>query len=211
VFKQKWSAEAIREAGERLQWLVKNTFGPPPGAHIAPFCGQQPEIYKTNMAWRLAKRRVTKFGSGNVADIPPATPLAWVLRGDPRFNVEAGSGNSEGEPVASKAIQAVVASSIEIKRRALNGSQRLIYSPPVPRFRPVVQRTAVSSVGQGLVPQVDLVCGTVDATLPPSIFAGERPSQAPKIQMRDTPHGEAPPQLVVSGDEEDVIAMDEED
>lgn len=44
VFKHKWSAEANCKAGERLQWLVKNTFGPPPSAHIAPFYGQLPEI-----------------------------------------------------------------------------------------------------------------------------------------------------------------------
>jgi hypothetical protein len=39
AFKQKWTAGTIREAGEQLQWLVKNAPSPPPGAYIAPFCG----------------------------------------------------------------------------------------------------------------------------------------------------------------------------
>jgi hypothetical protein len=39
VFKQKWSADSVREAGERLQWLVKNTFSPLPNPRIAPIYG----------------------------------------------------------------------------------------------------------------------------------------------------------------------------
>ena len=88
VFKRQWSADAIREAGERLQWLVKNGPPPAPGAYIAPYCGVLPAICKENMARRLAKRRAVKSGVGNVAEIPPATAPAWVHRGDPKYSQE---------------------------------------------------------------------------------------------------------------------------
>jgi hypothetical protein len=73
VFKQKWSADGIREAGKKLRWLVKNMFSPPPSPPIAPFCGQLPQICKDNMAHRLARWRVTRIRTGNVSDILPAT------------------------------------------------------------------------------------------------------------------------------------------
>jgi hypothetical protein len=92
AFKQKWSADAIRQAGEHLQWLVKNSPCPPPGAYSAPFCGQLPEICKLNMAHRLAKRRVIKNGGSNIDNIPAATPHPWVHRCDPRYMVESVSG-----------------------------------------------------------------------------------------------------------------------
>ena len=60
---QQWTTEAIREVGERLQYLIKNPRPfPPPGSRIAPFCGILPAICKENMARRLAKRRCIKFG-----------------------------------------------------------------------------------------------------------------------------------------------------
>jgi hypothetical protein len=80
---------------------MKNTFTPPPSPLIAPFCGQLLEICKANMAHRLAQRRVARFGTGNVEDIPVATPPTWVHKGDPRYILEEGSSNCEGGPTAS--------------------------------------------------------------------------------------------------------------
>lgn len=74
AFKQKWSADAIRQAGEHLQWLVKNAPPPLPSAYRAPFCGVLPQICKENIARRLAKCRLTKYGIGNADCIPPSTP-----------------------------------------------------------------------------------------------------------------------------------------
>ena len=50
AFKQKWNADAIRQAGEHLQWLMKNTPPPLPSAYRAPYCGVLLQIYKENMA-----------------------------------------------------------------------------------------------------------------------------------------------------------------
>ena len=50
AFKARWTKEAIRQTGERLQDLVKN---PPPRAprdYIAPYLGNLLPIYKSNMA-----------------------------------------------------------------------------------------------------------------------------------------------------------------
>ena len=63
LFRQQWSSDAIKEARERLQYLLKN---PPPllpvGSCIAPFCSFFPPICKENMARRLAKRRCRNLG-----------------------------------------------------------------------------------------------------------------------------------------------------
>ena len=67
AFKARWTKEAIRQAGERLQDLVKN---PPPrvaGDYIAPYLGNLLPIYKSNMALRLAKRRSTSSPQRNTA------------------------------------------------------------------------------------------------------------------------------------------------
>ena len=41
-FRQQWTTEAIREAGERLQYLIKNPGPlPPPGSRISLFCAFQ--------------------------------------------------------------------------------------------------------------------------------------------------------------------------
>lgn len=88
AFKQKWSADAIRQAGEHLQWLVKNAPPPLPGAYRPPFCGVLPAICKENMARRLAKRRLVKYGIGSGEGILPSTPPAWVHQGDPMFVIE---------------------------------------------------------------------------------------------------------------------------
>lgn len=86
AFKQQWSAEAIREAGERLQWLVKHGPPPPPTSNVAPFCGILPPVCKENMARRLAKRRASKEGNvAAAAGVHPATPPPWVHKCDPRF------------------------------------------------------------------------------------------------------------------------------
>ena len=84
-FHQQWTTEAIREAGKRLQYLMKNPGPlPPPGSRIAPFCGILPAICKKNMARRLAKRRCIKFG-GNSSSIEPSIPPLWVHLYDPRY------------------------------------------------------------------------------------------------------------------------------
>ena len=95
AFRQAWTKDAIQEARERLQRLIRNPPPlPPSGSRIAPFCGYLPSICKENMARRLAKRRYQKFGTGNPIDILPATPPAWVHRGDPRYVREENAPNS---------------------------------------------------------------------------------------------------------------------
>ena len=50
AFKARWTKEAIRQAGERMQQLVKNPPLPAPGDYIAPYLGNLSRIYKHNMA-----------------------------------------------------------------------------------------------------------------------------------------------------------------
>jgi hypothetical protein len=98
AFKQKWSPDAIHQAGEQLQWLIKNAPLPLPGAYQAPFCGILPQICKENMARRLAKRRATKYGIGSMQDVPPSTAPTWVHCCDPIYMAEGMGGNSEDAP-----------------------------------------------------------------------------------------------------------------
>ena len=79
AFKARWSKEAIRQAGERMQELVKNPSPPAPGDYIAPYLGILPPIYKNNMALRLAKRRPRKFNTANLHDLPNNT-IFVILR-----------------------------------------------------------------------------------------------------------------------------------
>lgn len=91
-FRARWSTEAIRSAGTRLQELVKNPPPRTPTDYVAPFLGNLPAICKTNMALRLAKRRAKRAGNepGDVAD---AVAPPWVYRPDPRFtHVDEGNG-----------------------------------------------------------------------------------------------------------------------
>ena len=88
AFAQNWTTKAIREAGERLQWLVKNAPPLPPGCEEGRFYGVLPQVCKENMSRRLAKRRAKKNGVGTVCEVPPPTAPAWVHRCDPRFQVE---------------------------------------------------------------------------------------------------------------------------
>ena len=84
-FRQQWTTEAIREAGERMQYLMKNPPPLPPlGSRVAPFCGYLRPICKENMAKRLAKRRCIKFG-GDSTNIEPAIPPPWMHLCDPRY------------------------------------------------------------------------------------------------------------------------------
>ena len=77
--------EAIREAGEHMQYLIKNPGSlPPRGSRIALFCEILPAICKENMAKRSAKRRCIKFG-GNSSNIEPSIPPPWVHLCDPRY------------------------------------------------------------------------------------------------------------------------------
>ena len=85
AFKARWTKEAIRQAGERLQDLVKNPPPRAPGDYIAPYLGNLPSICKSNMALQLAKRRAQKFNSGDPHHLPNGTPPAWVHRPDPRY------------------------------------------------------------------------------------------------------------------------------
>ena len=82
VFKARWSKEAIRQAGERMQDLIKNPPLPAPGDNIAPYLGILPPICKNNMALRLAKRRAQKFKTGDPHDLPNGIPPPWVHRLD---------------------------------------------------------------------------------------------------------------------------------
>ena len=50
TFKARLSKEAIRQAGERMQDLVKNPPLPAPGDYIAPYLGILPLVCKNNMA-----------------------------------------------------------------------------------------------------------------------------------------------------------------
>ena len=89
AFKVRWT-EAIREAGERMQELIKN---PLPRAHIAlhhcdyiaPFLGILPSICKINMALRLAKRKAQKFRAGDPHNLPHGTSPSWMHRLDPQW------------------------------------------------------------------------------------------------------------------------------
>ena len=82
---RQWTTEVIREAGERMQFLMKNPPSlPPPGSRVAPFCGYLLPICKENMAKRLAKRRCIKFGRDSI-NIEPAIPPPWVYLCDPRY------------------------------------------------------------------------------------------------------------------------------
>ena len=84
-FRQQWTTEAIGEAGERMQYLMKNPPPlPPPESRVAPFCGYLLPICKENMAKILAKRRCMKFG-GDSTNIEPAIPPPWVHLCDPRY------------------------------------------------------------------------------------------------------------------------------
>ena len=84
-FRQQWNTEAIREADERMQYLIKNPgLLPLPGSWIAPFCRILPTICKENMAKRLAKQRCIKFG-GNLRSIEPAIPPLWMHLCDLRY------------------------------------------------------------------------------------------------------------------------------
>ena len=85
TFKTRWTKDAIRQAGERMQQLVKNPPPPAPGDYIAPYLGNLPRICKTNMALRLAKRRAQKFNTGNPHNLPNGTAPPWVHRLDPRY------------------------------------------------------------------------------------------------------------------------------
>ena len=89
AFKQQWSTDAIKQAGERLQWLMKHAPPPPTSSNVAPFCGILPPVCKENMARRLAKRRACKERNFEAAAaIHPATPPSWVHKCDPRFMLE---------------------------------------------------------------------------------------------------------------------------
>jgi hypothetical protein len=85
----------IRQAGEHLQWLLKNTAPPVHSAYQAPFSGILPQIYKMNMA----KRRAVKFGIGSVAEVPAASPPPWVHRCDPTYTTEGVLGNARNRAV----------------------------------------------------------------------------------------------------------------
>lgn len=102
AFKQKWSPDAIKQAGEHLQWLLKNAGPPLPGAYRAPFCGVLPQICKENMARRLAKRRAAKYGIGRGDLVPASTPPAWVHQCNPYFMVDGEGGLTENAPSACR-------------------------------------------------------------------------------------------------------------
>jgi hypothetical protein len=75
----------------------------PPGAYIPPFCGILPDVCKENMARRLARRRVVKFGIGNIDEIPLATPPPWVHHCNLQFMAEPsldGPQVTQGPPMA---------------------------------------------------------------------------------------------------------------
>jgi hypothetical protein len=110
AFKQKWRTNAIRQAGEQLQWLLKNAAPLLPGAYQPPFYGILPQICKTNMARRLAKRRATKYGIGSVQDVPVSIAPAWVHRCDPRYMADVLANNAQDAPaVCNNAVATVTA------------------------------------------------------------------------------------------------------
>lgn len=69
--------DAILEAGEHLQWLVKNAPPPPPDAYIVPFCSVLLDICKENMSRRLIRGRGVKFGIGSADEVPQTTVPPW--------------------------------------------------------------------------------------------------------------------------------------
>ena len=79
AFKARWSKEAIRQAEERMQDLVKNPPPPTAGDYIAPYLGILPPVCKNNIALRLAKRRARKFKTGDPHDLPNSTPLPGFI------------------------------------------------------------------------------------------------------------------------------------
>ena len=99
AFRARWSKEAIRSAGQRLQELIKNPPPRTPTDYIAPFLGILPPICKQNMALRLAKRRARKFGSGDPREVADATPPSWVHRPDPQFQSEGDTTPEHRAPV----------------------------------------------------------------------------------------------------------------
>lgn len=87
AFAQKWTTKAIREAGERLQWLVKNAPPQASGVEDRRFYGMLPRVCKENMARRLAIRRAAKSGERSAHLALPPNPPAWVQYCDPEFAV----------------------------------------------------------------------------------------------------------------------------
>ena len=85
AFKAQWSKDAIRQAGERMQDLMKNPPPPAPGDYIAPYLGNLPPLCKQNMALRLAKHRARKFKIGDPHDLPNGNSPPWVHRPNPRY------------------------------------------------------------------------------------------------------------------------------
>ena len=85
AFAQKWTTKAIREAGERLQWLVKNVPPQADGVEDRRFYGMLPAVCKENTARRLAKRRGAKAGQRSAHLALPPNPPAWVHHCDPHF------------------------------------------------------------------------------------------------------------------------------
>jgi hypothetical protein len=61
------------------------------------------------MERRLAKRRAVKNSTGNVDQIPDATPLAWVHKGDPHYMFEPLTVRARDGPGASTAREAIAA------------------------------------------------------------------------------------------------------
>jgi hypothetical protein len=181
---------------------MKNTFTPPPSPLIAPFCGQLPQIYKANMAHRLAQHRVARFGTGNVEDILVATLPIWVHKGDPGYILEERSGNCEDGLAASTWGPGALG-------HASRWPGRRDPYIPLSSFNSgssIVVPANNQGVGEArVVRRAKIPSATRQPLLSTSPLTDQVPYDPPNLEMTNA---EAPSDLVVAGPQEDVNLAD---